>query len=350
MWRVDRLRRGAVGTARMTGGEAVQLATERWFRQRTSGADDYPLELLLQLKRDSRVSVVLPARDEAATVGEIVAALHRELVSAGLVDEVVVIDSHSTDDTAEVAEAAGAVVVHQADLLPDLGDRPGKGEAMWKSLSVASGDLIVFLDADLEQFSPTYVTGLLGPLLTDSAVQYVKGMYERPLSSGATVLPAGGGRVTELVARPLLNQFWPELAGIVQPLAGEYAARREVLERVPFVSGYGVELGLLIDLLDLVGLDALAQVDLGRRVHRHQSDEALGRMAMQIQLTAFRRLERQGRLVGVAAPQTALTQFRRRADRFVRIETDVDVAERPPLIDVPEYRLRDRDRFVLDSA
>jgi glucosyl-3-phosphoglycerate synthase len=231
-------------------------------------------------------------------------------------------------------------------VLPALGDRPGKGEAMWKALAVARGDLLVFLDADLQEFDADYVPGLLGPLLTDDTVHLVKGMYERPLPSGSGFLPAGGGRVTELVARPLLNQFWPELAGLVQPLAGEYAGRRDVLERVPFVSGYGVELGLLIDLLELVGLNGIAQVDLGRRVHRNQSDEALGRMAMEIQLTAYRRLERQGRLVSAEPPATRLTQFTRAEGGFVRRDEQIDVAERPPLNGLREYRRR----TVLDPA
>jgi glucosyl-3-phosphoglycerate synthase len=314
----------------------VQLTAERWFRRRTYPlAAAAPTELLTR-KGGTSISVVLPARDEAATIGDIVDVLRRELLSIGFVDEVLVVDSHSRDATATVAADAGARVVRQQDLLPEFGDRPGKGEAMWKALSVVQGDLVVFLDADLEEFSAGYVTGLVAPLLTDPDVAYVKGMYERPLPVGGRILPAGGGRVTELVARPLLNQFWPELAGFVQPLAGEYAARRAVLESVPFVSGYGVEFGLLVDLLGAVGLDALAQADLGRRVHRNQSDEALGRMAMQIQLTALDRLQRQGRMRLLSGPPaTELTQFRRDGDRYLRTETEVTVSERPPMREVP---------------
>jgi glucosyl-3-phosphoglycerate synthase len=320
----------------------VQLRVQRWLQQRTYAAGDFSLGTLLAAKRE-RISVVLPARNEAVTVGEIVRVLTRELRAPGLIDEVLVIDSHSTDETARVAAEAGASVIAQREVLPELGDRPGKGEALWKALAVASGDLLVFLDADLEQFDAGFVLGLLGPLLTDPHVAFVKGMYERPLPVGGEILPAGGGRVTELVARPLLNAFWPELAGVVQPLAGEYAGRRSVLEQVPFVSGYGVELGLLVDLLELVGLDGLAQVDLGRRVHRHQTDEALGRMAMQIQLTAYRRLERQGRLVSRSAPEETLVQFRRSEARFVRHEEQVDVSERPPFCELGAGR---RERTV----
>jgi glucosyl-3-phosphoglycerate synthase len=315
----------------------VQLRAQRWFRERTYAASSYPLEDLLAAKRDQRVSVVLPARDEAATIGAIVRTVRNDLVAAGLVDEVVVVDSHSSDRTADEAASAGATVVAQREILPEFGDRPGKGEALWKSLTVTTGELLVFLDADLLEFDESYVRGLLGPLLTDPGVEFVKGMYERPLAVGEA-LSAGGGRVTELVARPLLNAFWPELAGVVQPLGGEYAGRRATLERVPFVSGYGVEIGLLIDLLDAVGLDALAQVDLGRRLHRHQSDDALGRMAHQIQLAAFRRLERSGRLTG-PAPDPSLVQFARVGERFTRREAQVDTFERPPLAELSDGSL-----------
>src|SRR3954451_22889268 len=245
-----------------------------WFERRTwDVAVDLDVLLACKQEQTQRVSVVLPARDEAGTIGDIVRAVRRDLVPAGLVDEVLVVDSHSVDDTAAVARAAGATVVRQGNVLPELGDRRGKGEAMWKALAVAEGDLLVFLDADLEEFDSRYVPSLLAPLLLDDGVHLVKGMYERPLPAGAGFLPAGGGRGTDLAARPLINAFWPDLAGLAQPLAGEYAARRRTLERVPFVSGYGVELGMLIDLLELVGLDALAQVDLGERHHRNQSTE-----------------------------------------------------------------------------
>jgi glucosyl-3-phosphoglycerate synthase len=324
----------------------VLASVARWFARRTTAGSSYSSAALAAFKaaQSTRVSVVLPARNEAATVGAIVTELRR-LTHSGLVDQILVIDSGSSDATAAVAERAGAEVVRQADVLRELGDRPGKGEALWKSLAVATGDLIVFIDADLVGFSADYVTGLLGPLLTDPSVVFVKGTYDRPLAVGGTVEPTGGGRVTELVARPLLNQFWPELAGFVQPLGGEYAARREVLERVPFAGGYGVELGLLVDIFELVGLDAMAQVDLGRRQHRHQSDEALATMAGQVMLTAWGRLDRQGRIVESAPPATTLTQFRR-DDSGLRWQTsETAVGDRPPLIEVVEYG----DRLVLDS-
>ncbi|WP_211258790.1 glucosyl-3-phosphoglycerate synthase [Spirillospora albida] len=313
-----------------------------WFRRRTSAAADWPPERLLDAKLaggdGTAVSVVLPARDEEATVGAIVSAVRADLMErCPLVDEIVVIDSRSRDRTADVAAAAGATVVAQDDVLPGLGRMSGKGEALWKSLAATSGDLIVFVDADLREFTSAYVTGLLGPLLADPSVGYVKGCYDRPLLTGDRPAEGGGGRVTELVARPLLNLHWPRLAGIVQPLGGEYAGRRALLERLPFVTGYGVELGLLLDVLHDAGLDAIAQVDLGRRVHAHQSTEALGAMSGQIMLTAWSRLERHGRMVPLGAPATALTQFRRAGSGHTARTGDIAVGERPPMIEVPSY-------------
>ncbi|WP_248966003.1 glucosyl-3-phosphoglycerate synthase [Sphaerisporangium perillae] len=307
---------------------------EKWLRTRTTASADWPVEALLAAKGSTKISVVLPARNEAETVGELVSAIRRDLVEAvPLVDELIVIDSRSTDDTAARAVQAGAKVFAQDEILPGLPPMDGKGDVLWKSLAVTSGDLIAFVDADLREFHTSFVTGLLGPLLADPSVVYVKGCYDRPLQE----VQGGGGRVTELVARPMLNLHWPLLAGFVQPLAGEYAGRREVLERVPFATGYGVELGLLIDLLEHAGLDALAQVDLGRRVHSHQSTEALGVMAGQIMHTAWTRLERQRKIVPLQSPATGLTQFRRGEAGHLPVNRDVTVPERPPMIGVPEY-------------
>ena len=309
-----------------------------WWRRRTSASADWPLETLLARKGSTTISVVLPARDEEETVGAIVSAIRTELVEqAPLVDEIVVIDSRSTDRTAEVAAAAGAEVVAQDSVLPEAGRMSGKGEALWKSLAATRGDLIVFVDADLRGFSTSYVTGLLGPLLTDPTVGYVKGCYDRPLLDGQSRVEGGGGRVTELVARPLINLHWPLLAGIMQPLGGEYAGRRSLLERLPFVTGYGVELGLLLDVFQDAGLDAIAQVDLGRRVHSHQSTEALGAMSAQILLTAWSRLQRHGRMLPLEAPSSALTQFRRGPGGHEAFVRDVSVGERPPMADEPGY-------------
>ncbi|MEV4116268.1 glucosyl-3-phosphoglycerate synthase [Nonomuraea sp. NPDC049695] len=299
-----------------------------WLRRRTSSAADWPLRDLKAVKGRTTVSVVLPARDERETVGEIVRVIRREL--DGLVDEIVVIDSRSSDDTALVAARAGACVHAQDEILPQLTPLDGKGEALWKSLAVTSGDVLVFADADIRKFRASLIFGLLGPLLADPTVVYAKGVYDRPLYDTSN----GGGRVTELVARPLINLHWPQLAGFVQPLAGEYAGRRSALERVPFLTGYGVELGLLIDLLDLAGLDALAQVDLGSREHSPQSTEALGGMASQIMLAAWSRLRRQGKIRDCHEPSERLAQFRRGSDGHDVLLRDIGIGERPPMITI----------------
>ncbi|MGW0731273.1 glucosyl-3-phosphoglycerate synthase [Streptomyces sp. NPDC002851] len=313
---------------------------ERWLNRRSWSVTDRPLNQLLAAKArsGSTVSVVLPALDEEATVGEIVATIRRELMSdaAPLVDELVVIDSGSTDRTSEVAAAAGARVVHRDAILPRIPAVPGKGEVLWRSLLVTSGDIVCFVDADLREFSADFVSGIVGPLLTEPGVQLVKAMYDRPLGTESDSPASGrtsgqGGRVTELVARPLLNLHWPQLAGFVQPLGGEYAARRSLLERLPFPVGYGVELGLLVDALHTVGLDALAQVDVGVRKHRHQDGRALGRMAAAIYRTAQLRLAR-GHLV-----RPVLTQFERGEAGFEPRTHAVDTEERPPMTEIAEY-------------
>lgn len=304
----------------------------RWFRRRTYPAG-LPAAELAARKGGQRVSVVLPALDEAATVGPIVAWLVRDLVAgAGLVDEVVVMDAGSTDATAARAAAAGAQVVPVASVLPGHGHRAGKGEALWKSLHVTSGDLLVFVDADLTDFTPAFVTGLLTPLLTEPGISLVKACYDRPLAGPAGTDPTGGGRVTELAARPAISLLWPALAGLVQPLAGEYAARRDLLERLPFASGYSVELALLVDALAAVGLDGLAQADLGVRSHRNQPAPALARMSAAILATALTR-------AGLPPASLSFTQFARPVPGagFAPHTVGLDLAERPPMLTVPEY-------------
>ncbi|MYR37027.1 glucosyl-3-phosphoglycerate synthase [Streptomyces sp. SID4944] len=308
---------------------------ERWLTRRSWSSADRPLDRLLDARtaapHRTSVSVVLPALNEEATVGAIVATIRRELMEkVRLVDELVVIDSGSTDATAAVAREAGARVVHRDAILPRIPALPGKGEVLWRSLLVTSGEIVCFVDADLKDFSADFVSGTVGPLLTDPTVHFVKAMYDRPLGDTA----GQGGRVTELVARPLLNLHWPQLAGFVQPLGGEYAVRRSLLERLPFPVGYGVELGLLVDALHTVGLDALGQVDVGVRRHRHQDGQALGRMAAAIYRTAQLRLSR-GHLV-----RPALTQFERGAEGFVPRTHAVDTEERPPMREIAEYAER----------
>lgn len=304
---------------------------EDWFARRTSAAADWPLDRLLAAKGGTRVSVVVPARDEEASVGEVVRQVRSELVDAGLVDELVVMDSLSTDATAAVAEAAGARVVGVGDVLPELGVRAGKGEALWKSLFVTSGDVLAFIDADLTEWGPHFVTGLLGPLLADPGILLAKGFYDRVLDLG-TGVSAEGGRVTELVARPWLALHRPELAAVVQPLAGEWAVRRSLFEALSVPVGYGVEIAGLLDTAARHGVDAVCQVDLGSRGHRHQSLHDLGAMAVELLAVAHRRL------TGEPGPDLAVLDRLRRDRTWV--ERAVPTAERPPAVSVPGYRAR----------
>ncbi|HTI34706.1 MAG TPA: glucosyl-3-phosphoglycerate synthase, partial [Miltoncostaea sp.] len=261
-------------------GLAADLRLDDWATRRNHRAAEWDPEELAARKRGT-VSVILPAREVADTIGPIVDAI-APLQRLGLVDELVVVDAASADGTADVARAHGARVVQESALLADAGPCRGKGDAMWRGLAATEGDLVAYLDADTADFDPSFVTGLLGPLIDDPAVALVKGAFRRPLMAGGAVLPDEGGRVTELVARPLLAILAPELGGLLQPLAGEQAARRDLLEAIPFPVGYGIETSMLLDALALRGLDAIAQVDLGTRQNRHQPLRELGAMAMAV--------------------------------------------------------------------
>src|SRR3954447_19003781 len=274
------------------------MAGEAWFDRNTHHWDDWSLDLLFEAKAGRAVSLVVPARNEAATVGDVVSRVRGALVdTVALLDEIVVIDSDSTDATYDVATDAGAVVHRAAEIRSDLGTVPGKGEAMWKSQFVTNGEVMVFMDAELLDWDTHFVPGLLGPLLTRPEVQLVKGFYERPMLTGGEAVPFEGGRVTELVARPLIRLLFPELAGLHQPLAGEWAVRRSLFESLTVPHEYAVELAALVDTQRSRGLDAIAQVDLGVRAHRHQALSDLTGMATQILAAA---LARAG-----AAPQAA---------------------------------------------
>lgn len=266
----------------------------RWARERTYHHSAFPPERLAAGRR-ATVSVCVPAREEAATIGPIVETL-LGLRDRGVLDQVVVVDADSADGTADVAARAGAEVHSESSLLPHMGPVLGKGDALWRSLSVLTGEVVCFLDGDTEGFGPHFACGMVGPLLLVPQVRFVKGCFRRPFRAGDVTLPAGGGRVTELTARPLIGRFFPELAEVRQPLAGEVAAHRDLLVRLPFATGYGVEVGLLLDAHREVGLDALAQVDLDVRLNRHQPLSALGGMAGAVLEAVAVRLEREGRL------------------------------------------------------
>ena len=311
-----------------------------WLSRRSSVLADWPAGRVLPLSATTSVAVVVPALDEEPTVGDVVRTARRlcaggDHPAAGLVDEVVVMDSGSTDRTAAVAAAAGARVVAREDVVPELAPVTGKGEVLWRSLAATDADVVVFVDADLQSFTPDWVVALVGPLLADPSVDLVKGAYRRPLVvDGADT--GTGGRVTELVARPLIGLHWPALAGVAQPLGGEYAMRRSLAEQLPFPTGYGVELGLLVDTLRLRGLDALAQVDLGERRHRHHDEHRLGRMAAEIWRTALERLDSEGRVVVVDAPGDTIVQH----DASGPVQRSVRADERPPMVQVASYRDR----------
>ena len=303
---------------------------EAWYRRRTSDWRDWPLAELLANKQRSgiRISVVIPARNEERTVASVVGPLRAALVSgAPLVDELVVIDSDSTDATARAAAEAGAAVHRARDVAPELGAHRGKGEALWKSLLVTSGDVLVFVDADLTQWGPHFVTGLLGPLLADPGVRLVKGFYARVRTEADGSVSTEGGRVTELLARPVLSLWWPHLAGVIQPLAGEWAVRRDLMESLSIPVGYGVELSTLLDTAARHGLDALAQVDLGSRAHRHQANHDLAVMAAELLAVAERRRGGPHRLPS----GVVLEQFDRADGQLRRRSRPVPTDERPPV-------------------
>ncbi|WP_313405651.1 glucosyl-3-phosphoglycerate synthase [Aeromicrobium sp.] len=304
---------------------------DTWFDRHTHVWSRWRLDELMKAKQasGSRVSLVVPARNEAATIGDVVGRLHAAFVAeTDLVDELVVIDGDSTDDTARIAREAGGVVHELASVRPDLGTRPGKGESLWKAQFVTTGDVLVFVDADLVEWDTHFVTGLLGPLLTDPATALVKGFYQRPFRSGSTNEPHGGGRVTELVARPLLAIARPQLTQVVQPLAGEWAVRRDVFATLSVPVGYGVDIAALMDVHDRLGPDAIAQVDLGVRAHSHQDLADLAPMAAQVMAAVL------GRSGHDLDPAAVLRQFVRQDGGLEQVARDTDLSERPPANEV----------------
>lgn len=318
--------------------------SERWFADRTFHDPQWSVPELVAAKRGRTVSVVLPALNEQDTVGPIVRSImpltEESDGRAPLVDELVVVDSGSVDRTVDVAREAGARTVLGRDVLPELTPKPGKGEVLWRSLAATSGDLLVFVDSDLVDFDPAFVPALLGPLLTEREPALVKGFYRRPLrvaGGSAQTSETGGGRVTELLARPVLSALRPELAAVIQPLGGEYSARRDFLASVPFAPGYGVEIGLLLDVHTRYGLDGLAQVNLGVRKHRNRELPELGLMARQILAAALARCESDSdatRAEHQARGAVPFAQFAQIERAWAPQESEVLVGDRPPMREV----------------
>ena len=327
-----------------SGQQAISLLVDRWFAENTYHADEFDdLEMLLALKRQQGVtiSLALPALNEEETVGTVIQMVKSALMERiPLLDEIVLVDSNSSDRTREIAREQDVPVFIHQQVLPQYGVRRGKGEALWKSLHLTRGDLLVWIDTDIVNIHPRFVYGVLGPLLLNPRLQFVKGFYQRPLKSGDVLQAGGGGRVTELTARPLLNLFYPELSGIIQPLSGEYGGRRTALEQMPFYSGYGVEIGLLIGIFEKFGLASIAQVDLLERVHHNQSLEALSKMSFTILQTIIRKLE--GRYKGLVLEEVNKTMKLIRYEEgsyYLEVE-EVAEHERPPMISLPEYQAR----------
>jgi len=349
-------------------GRDDSLLDRTWHHSRFSDLDHL---VALKKAKGLRVSLALPTLNEEATIGKEILVLRTELMDRKpLIDEIVVVDSGSKDRTRTVAARFGARVHESKKILPNQGSYRGKGENLWKSLYVLEGDIIVWVDADISNIAPKFVYGLLGPLLEDDRISYVKAFYERPMRSASGLVPSGGGRVTEILVRPLFSLFYPELARLVQPLSGEYAGRRRLLEQLSFSVGYGVELGHLIDIYERFGVGAIAQVDLDMRIHRNQSTEALGRMAFGILNTFLDRAGRYG-LPGVLpdtsedsrvnteamspmgkALNIATAALRAAGNEHVTLKTDgsrhmikkteITTIERPPILEIPEYRAKFR--------
>jgi glucosyl-3-phosphoglycerate synthase len=326
------------------GQTAISVLVDKWFAENTFEADEF-LDLGDLIKRKHElgltISLALPALNEEKTVGNVIRTIQTALSSkVPLVDEIVLMDSDSADHTRQIAEALGVPAYIHQQTLPQHGARQGKGEALWKSLYCTRGDIIIWLDTDIINIHPRFVYGLIGPLLLNPEIEFVKGFYRRPLRVGKKLQAGGGGRVTELTARPLLNLFYPELSGLVQPLSGEYGGRRRALEQLPFFSGYGVEIGLLIDIFERFGLHSIAQVNLQERVHHNQPLDALGKMSFAIIQSVIRKIE--GRYGGTLLETVNKTMklIRYEKKRFFLDIEEIAEQERPPIRDLLEYRER----------
>lgn len=333
------------------GVQAISILVDKWFAENTFHADEFKdLKYLLALKREQKLSISLamPALNEEETVGNVITTIKDALMTRiPLLDEIVLIDSMSHDRTRRVAEKLGVPVYIHQEILSIYGERRGKGEALWKSLYCTRGDIIIWIDTDIVNIHPRFVYGLIGPLLLRPEIQFVKGFYRRPLKVGRKIQAGGGGRVTELTARPLLNLFYPELSGIVQPLSGEYGGRRKALEQLPFFSGYGVEIGLLIDVFDKFGINAIAQIDLLERIHHNQSLEALSKMSFAIIQAVISKLESRSGLGIVENVNRTMKLIRYEKERFFLDVEEVAEKSRPPMLELDEYKSLIKSREVV---
>jgi hypothetical protein len=322
----------------------ISVVVDKWFAENTFHAREFRnLKELVEQKEQQglTISLGLPTLNEEKTIGNIIRTVREKFIERyPLLDEIVVIDSNSTDRTVEIVERLGVRVIRHPEVLTQYGVWGGKGDALWKSLYVLRGDLIAWIDTDIVNIHPRFVSGVLGPLIRYPRLMYVKGFYQRPLYLGRKVEARGGGRVTELTVRPLLNLFYPELSGFAQPLAGEYAGRRAALECVPFFAGYGVETGLLIDLWSRFGLSAMGQVDLEERVHRNQSLLTLSKMAFEVVQVVMQRVGQARGMELVNELNRSMKSIRYARNEFQLDVTDIRARERPPMTTILEYRSR----------
>lgn len=314
-----------------------------WLINNTFHYSDFTdIQRLIDIKKKKNltISLCLPTLNEGKTIAKEIIIMKSELMTRNpLLDEIVVIDSGSTDNTVEVAKAFGADVYDADEILPNLENFKGKGENLWKSLFVTKGDIIVYLDADIKNIHHRFVYGLIGPLLLDDNIKYAKAFYDRPIAIGKNkIRPTGGGRVTELVIRPLFSLFFPELTQIIQPLSGEYAGYREVFEKIPFPIGYGIETSMILDICERWGLDVIAQVDLERRVHRNQNTKALGKMSFVILKTFLNRIKKLEFIDLKKETFNEMIQYNLVKNEFQPDIFNVDGLERPPMIEISEYR------------
>lgn len=318
------------------------MKSKQWLAERTFHHSNFwDIKWLVEEKERQglSISLCLPTLNEERTIGQEIVILKAELHDHyPLLDEIAVIDSGSTDRTCEIAASFGADVYVAAEHLPEYGQRRGKGENLWKALYLLKGDIIVYVDADIKNIHPRFVYGLVGPLIQDPEVHYVKAFYDRPLAFSGGLRHTGGGRVTEILIRPLFSLFYPELTAILQPLSGEYAGRRSILEQIPFPVGYGVETAMLIDIYERLGLYAFAQTDLDRRVHRNQETVALGRMAFGVLRTFFSRLTEQQRIQLRDELPRIMRQYDVGDGEYRQVEYEIEESERPPMIEVEAYR------------
>ncbi len=335
------------GPAFGAGGKPPSPAADparikEWLRTNTFHHSQFAdIKTLVEEKQRQgiRISLCLPALNEEQTIGKEIVIFKSELMTRyPLLDEIAVIDSGSTDKTCEVARSFGVDVYASADILPEEGFRKGKGENLWKALYQLGGDIIIYIDADIKNIHARFVYGTLAPLLLKPEVMYVKAFYDRPLTLTKGVRVAGGGRVTEILIRPMFSLFFPELTAIIQPLSGEYAARRSVLESIPFPIGYGVETSHLIDIVGMFGLEALAQTDLDQRIHRNQSTQSLGRMSFGILHTFLSRCEDLGVIRGLPQLNSVIRQFQAHDNAYEELDSKIIEEERPPMITLPAYR------------